>query len=258
MIFVNRTNVEELGITYDLKDSRGSSLNELVSVPDPTNLGQFTNTNIVSLGGNSIAALGNANIRVQQPQLQTVLSLVLGRHTLISFVDALQSQELSDVQAEPLVTMLDNVEAEILVGERTPIRVVDVGTPGAVGGGATAPRATAELVETGIRLRVRPTITADNRILMQLHAERSSAQAAATDIGVVFQQQYATTTLMVEDGETAVIGGLTVIETVNTTAGIPFLMDLPFVGGLFRTTRNREQKRDLLIMVTPRIINDRV
>jgi type IV pilus assembly protein PilQ len=258
IIFVNRTDVEELGVTYDLKDSEGSSLNELVAVPDPFEAGEFTSTDIISLGGNSIAALGNANIRVQQPQLEAVLSLVMGRFTLISFIDALQSQELSDVQAAPLITTLDNQEAEIWVGERTPIRVVDMGTVGVGGPGSTAPRATAELVETGIRLRVTPHITADRRILMQLHAERSSAQLAATDIGVVFQQQQGTTRLMVEDGETAVIGGLTVTEVITTTAGIPILMDIPVIGAIFRTTRNREQKRDLLIMVTPRIVEGRV
>jgi type IV pilus assembly protein PilQ len=257
IIFVNRTDVEELGITYDLKDSQGSSLNRLVSVPDPFNPSDFTSTDIISLGGSSIAALGNANIRVQQPQLEAVLSLILGRHTLVAFIDALRSQELSDVQAAPLITTLDNQPAEIWVGERTPIRVVDMGTAGVAGPGVQPPRATAELVETGIRLRVTPTITADRRILMQLHAERSSAQLAATDIGVIFQQQQGTTRLMVRDGETAVIGGLTVTEVAQTRAGIPVLMDLPVIGFLFRTTRSREQKRDLLIMVTPRIVEDR-
>jgi type IV pilus assembly protein PilQ len=258
IIFVNRTDVEELGVTYDLKDSEGSSLNRLVSIPDPFEPGEFTDTDIIALGGNSIAALGNANIRVQQPQLEAVLSLVMGRFTLISFIDALQSQELSDVQAAPLITTLDNQQAEIWVGERTPIRVVDIGTAGVGGAGVQAPRATAELVETGIRLRVTPHITADRRILMQLHAERSSAQLAATDIGVVFQQQQGTTRLMVQDGETAVIGGLTVTEVISTRSGIPLLMDIPVLGALFRTTRDREQKRDLLIMVTPTIVEDRL
>lgn len=257
LIFVNRTDVEELGVTYDLKDSRGNSMNELVSVPDPLSPGDFTDEDLVLLGGNSVAALGNANVRVQGPQLETVLSLVLGRYTLVSFIDALQSAELSDVQASPVIQTLDNQEAEIWVGEETPIRVVDVGAEGAGGaGGLSAPRATAQLVETGIRLRVTPHITADRRILMDLHAERSNAQLAATDIGVVFQRQLATNRVMVRDGETAVIGGLTVSEVGVTRAGIPFLMDLPLVGWLFRTERDREQKRDLLIMVTPRIVED--
>jgi type IV pilus assembly protein PilQ len=258
IIFVNRTDVEELGITYDLKDSRGNSLNRLVSAPDPQTPGSFTSDDLVLLGGNSIAALGNANVRVQGPQLETVISLVLGRYTLISFVDALQSAELSDVQAAPSIRTLDNQEAEIWVGEETPIRVVDAGGAAGGAGGLAAPRATAELVETGIRLRVTPHVTADRRILMQLHAERSSAQLAATDIGVNFQRQLGTTRVMVRDGETVVIAGLTVTEVATTRAGIPFLMDLPVVGWLFRTDRSREQQRDLMIMVTPRIIEDPV
>jgi type IV pilus assembly protein PilQ len=263
IIFVNRTRADELGLTYDLKDSRGNSLNRLTSVPDPLNPGEVTGDNLVLLGGNSIAALGNANIRVNSPQLETVMSLVLGRYTLVTFLDALQSIQLSDVQAAPVITALDNQPASIKVGERTPIRVVDLGAQGAGGGGGgggatfNAPRASAELVETGIILQVTPHVTDDRHVLMQIHAERSNAQLVATEIGVNFQQQTGDTRLMVADGETAVIGGLTVTEIQNTTAGIPFLMDIPIIGRLFRTERKQEQKRDLLIMVTPHIIGDR-
>ncbi len=262
IVFVNRTGAQELGVIYDLKDSRGNALNRIHPSPadrsDPA-AGQ-THENLILLGGNSLAALGNANARVQGPQLELLISLVLGRFSLITFLEALQFAELSDVQAAPVVTTLDNQEAEIWMGERTPIRVVDLAAGAAVGGGGgptvTAPRATAQLVETGIRLRVTPHITADRRILMQMHAERSSAQLAATDIGVIFQTQQGRTRVMVNDGETAVIGGLTVTEVVSTRAGIPYLMDIPGFGRLFRTERRREQKRDLVIMVTPRIVDD--
>jgi type IV pilus assembly protein PilQ len=260
IIFVNRTRADELGFTYDLKDSRGNSLNRLTSVPDPLNPGELTNQNLVLLGGNSVAALGNANVRVQSPQLESVMSLVLGRYTLVTFLDALKSIQVSDVQAAPVITALDNQQAEIKVGERTPIRVVDLGGAGAGGaaGGVnvSAPRASAELVETGIILRVTPHVTNDRHILMQIHAERSNAQLAATEIGVNFQEQSGDTRLMVADGETAVIGGLTVTEVQNTTSGIPLLMDIPIIGRLFRTERKQEQKRDLLIMVTPHIIGE--
>jgi type IV pilus assembly protein PilQ len=258
IIFVNRTDAAELGIVYDLKDHHGEG-NSLNRIHPGVIDGESTSENLIRLGGNSIAALGNANSRVQGPQLETLISLVLGRFTLIGFLEALQLAELSDVQAVPVVTTLDNQEAEIWVGERTPIRVVDLASGAGGGGGGTtvtAPRATAELVETGIRLRVTPHITADRRILMQMHAERSSAQLAATDIGVIFQTQQGQTRVMVNDGETAVIGGLTVTEVTNTQSGIPYLMNLPYVGRLFRTERKREQKRDLLIMVTPHIVDD--
>lgn len=261
IVFVNRTDAEDLGVTYDLKDSRGNSLNQLTSVPDPNNGGELTNTDLVSLGGNSIAALGNANQRVTQPALQVLTSLVLGRYTLISFLEALQSAELSDVQAAPVVTTSSNHEASIWVGERTPIRVVDVGAAGVAGGtgggaGTNQPRATAQLVETGIRLIVTPQVTSDRRVLLTLHAERSSASAAATEIGVQFLQQQGETRVMVRDGETAVIGGLTVTEVTRNRIGIPFLMDIPFLGGLFRRSSDREVKRDLLIMVTPHIVEE--
>ena len=254
IVFINRTDAEDLGITYDIKDSRGNSLNKLTSVPDPVT-GEQTNSDIVSLGGSSIAALGNANSRVSDPALQVLTSLVLGRYTLINFIEALQSAQLSDVQAAPVVTTTSNHEAQIWVGERTPIRVVDLGAAN-VGTATTGPRATAQLVETGIRLIVTPQVTNDRRVLLQLHAERSSAAAAPGDIGVQFLQQQGDTRVMVRDGETAVIGGLTVTEVNQTRTGIPFLMDIPFLGALFRNTHHQEQKRDLLIMVTPHLVEE--
>jgi type IV pilus assembly protein PilQ len=254
IVFINRTDAQDLGITYDIKDSRGNSLNDLTSAPDPVT-GAPTSTSIVSLGGSSIAALGNANSRVSDPALQVLTSLVLGRYTLINFIEALQTAQLSDVQAAPVVTTTSNHEAQIWVGERTPIRVVDLGGAN-VGTAGTGPRATAQLVETGIRLIVTPQVTNDRRVLLQLHAERSSAAAAAGDIGVQFLQQQGDTRVMVRDGETAVIGGLTVTEVNQTRTGIPFLMDIPFLGALFRNTHSQEQKRDLLIMVTPHIVEE--
>ena len=260
IVFINREDTEELGITYDLKDSRGNSLNELVSVPDPTSTtGEFTNDDLILLGGNSIAALGNANERIEDAALETVISLVLGRYTLVTFIDALQRSQLADIQAAPSVTVANNHEAQIWVGERTPIRVIDLGGTGVstgAAGGAQQPRATAELVETGIRLIVTPQVTDDRRILLTLHAERSSAQEAPGEIGVQFIQQQGDTRVMVRDGETAVIGGLTVTEVTQRRSGIPFLMDVPFLGSLFRTTSDREVKRDLLIMVTPHIVEE--
>ena len=71
-----------------------------------------------------------------------------------------------------------------------------------------------------------------------------------------FLQQQGDTRVMVKDGETAVIGGLTVTEVTQTRTGIPFLMDIPFLGSLFRNSHNQEVKRDLLIMVTPHIVEE--
>lgn len=260
IVFVDRTALEDLGFVYDLKDSRGNQLNQVVpGFIDANNNGilepdERTDDNVILLGGSSITALANANFRVATPALQVLTSLVLGRHSLFTFIDALQSVSVSDVVATPMLTTVDNREARIQVGERTPIRVIDPGA-GAVGGGAQAPRATVSTENTGIILRVTPHVTG-NQILLDIHAERSNIALAPADIGATFQTQEADTQVLVENGQTAVIGGLTLIEKLKVRAGIPFLMDLPVLGVLFRNSSEREQKRDLLIMVTPHIIRD--
>jgi type IV pilus assembly protein PilQ len=257
IIFIDRTALEELGFVYDLKDSRGSQLNQVVQGWNDTNgngvfeAGEETDENLISLGGNSVAALANANFRVAAPALQMVTSLLLGRHSLITFIDALQSVSMSDIQAAPTITVLDHREARIQVGERTPIRTIDAG---AVGGGG-APTASVRVEQTGIILRVTPHITG-NQVLLDMHAERSNIAAAPSDLGFTFQTQEAETQVLVDNGETAVIGGLTIIEKTKVRAGIPFLMDLPVLGALFRNQSDRENKRDLLIMVTPHIVRE--
>ncbi len=259
LLFIDRTALEGLGIVYDLKDSRGNQLNSVnPGFADKNGNGvlepeEQTNQNVVLLGGNSVAALGNAASRVASPTLQLLTSLVLGRHSLVAFVEALQTLSLSDIQATPVLTVMDNREANIQVGEQTPIRVIDAGAATGAAGGANVPRANVQMKNTGVILKVTPHVTGD-QILLELHAERSNIALAPSDLGVTFQTQQAETQVLVNDGETAVVGGLTIIEKSKVHAGIPLLMDLPVIGGLFRNTTNSETKRDLLIMVTPHIL----
>lgn len=259
IIFVNRTDLNELGIAYDLKDTQGNQLNTLTpGIADLDGDGILEEvpqgTNVVSLGGSSIAALGNAQNRLTNPTITLLSSLVLGRHTLITFVEALESMNLSDIQAAPSVTVADNFEARLQVGERTPIRVLDAGSQGGGGGANSQPVATVQFEETGIILRATPHITTTDHILLDIHAERSSADAADADIGLLFRTQNADTRILVRDGETVVAAALTVTERSEIRSGIPLLMNIPVLGALFRTTRRSEIQRDLIILVTPHII----
>jgi len=277
IIFVDRTDVEELGVKYDL-GSATQFFNQLVQRPDPrtakpvdTNLDGIpdalvpqsnfpANQNIVDLGGNSLSALGNASQEVVNPALNLIFSTAIGNFDLTAFVQALQRIELADIQAEPTITTLDNRQAEILVGDRVPIRIIDVSavSTGTAGGGTAVPRATVQFQQTGINLRVTPHVTNNRQILMEVHAERSNVRPAAVDIGFTFQTQQADNQILVSDGETAVIGGLTVTEVTVTKSGIPFLVDLPILGKLFGFTSSQENRRDLLILITPHIIDDLV
>jgi type II secretory pathway component GspD/PulD (secretin) len=149
---------------------------------------------------------------------------------------------------------MDHRLASIQVGEQTPVRVIDAGA--ASGSAASAPRATVQFRNTGIILEVTPHVTG-NQVMLDMRAERSNVAASASaDVGLIFQTQNAQTQVLVNDGETTVIGGLTIVEKTRSRAGIPLLMDLPVIGRLFRNETERENKRDLLIMVTPHIVRN--
>jgi type IV pilus assembly protein PilQ len=273
IIFVNRTNIEDIGLSYDLGTGTDQFFSQLVKRTDPSTLkpistdgsgvpnalggGTPFNGDRVLLGGNALSAIANANARVVNPALQVVFSTALGKFQLTSFLDALQEVRLADLQAEPSIVTLDNRQASIQVGQEIPIRVLDANTANLGGAtGAQAPRATVQMKQVGIILTVTPHITNNRQILLLLHAENSDAQLASSDVGFIFGKQSGDTQLLVSDGETAVIGGLTVTQTTQSKSGIPILVDLPIIGRLFGETRTDDEKRDLLILVTPHIIDD--
>jgi type IV pilus assembly protein PilQ len=222
IVFVNKVDLRDLGVKWRLENLR-----------DPT-----VDTHV----------LANTEGTLADPFLDLSLGTLASGLNVGGLLQALEQRELADIQAEPQTTVLDNLPAEVFVGERTPIRVLDVGadTPEA--------RASVELIETGIILRVTPHITANGKVLMQLQAERSGVAVTDPAIGVTFNTQRATSQILVDDGETAVIGGLTVQDLSTVRRGVPVLKDIPVLGALFRTERKREEKRDLLIFVTPYIM----
>jgi type IV pilus assembly protein PilQ len=292
IVFVNRTGIQDIGLAYDLGTGNKQFFQQLVPRVDPTTLKPIdTNGDGVpdavgggtayegpariALGGNAIAGIANANNAIKPNALNLIYSTALGRYQLTSFLNALQTSSLADVQSEPSVTILNNRSAEIFVGQEIPIRVIDAssGSAGGQGGGggggggggqnspnaaAFFPRATVSKEEAGIKLSVTPQITNNKMVLLNIKAENSSAEVAATDVGVIFNRQRAESQVLVADGEAAVIGGLTVTETTRFRSGIPFLMNLPFVGKIFSQNTKNETKRDLLILVTPHILDEGV
>jgi len=240
IIFINRTALDELGVSYDLQDQARPLSGLVPGAGTP-----------VWLTGDAIAALGNAaaDARVTGATFQFISSLVLGRYRLSTFIDALTSLSVAEIEARPIVRTLDHREAMVQVGEETPIRVLD---PGGVGGA----RANVQLKNTGIILKVTPHVTG-NQVLLDVHAERSGIRLLAeAELGMVFDKQASSVQVLVENGETAVISGLTIVEKNEAVIGIPILRSLPIVGAFFRKTLNQEIKKDLLIMVTPHIIRD--
>lgn len=253
IIFVDRTNVNQLGIVYDLKDQTGAEgYNQPVPAggvpPGERQQQQQRSPFAVDLTGSALAAAANANDRLASPALQILANTVFGGFSLTTFVEALQSHQLSDIQATPSIKVVDNQEARIQVGQRTPIRVLE---PSAQ---IQQAQVNVQFEETGIILEATPHVTNNNQVLLDLHAERSGISEAPSDLGFAFDTQEGDTRLLLDDGETGVIGGLTMSDVSRSETGIPVLMDLPVLGNLFRTTRETEQQQDLIILVTPRIV----
>lgn len=223
IVFVNKVDLRELGVRWRAENLQNPNVDTHVLGDTP--------------GG-----------QIADPFLELSIGALASGLNVGGLLQALEQRELADIQAEPQTTVLNNLPAEVFVGERTPIRVLDVGAD------SPEARASVELIETGIILRVTPHITSTGQVLMQLQAERSGVAVADPEVGVTFNTQRATSQILVNDGETAVIGGLTVQDVSTLRTGIPVLKDIPILGNLFRTERRRSEKRDLLIFVTPYIV----
>ncbi len=289
IIFINRTGIQDIGLAYDLGTGSKQFFQQLVPRTDPNTLvpvdtdgdgvpdargggTPFQGPARIALGGNAISGIANANNAIKPNALNLIYSTALGRYQLTAFLNALQTSSLADVQSEPSVTILNNRTAEIFVGQEIPIRVIDAsaggaGGQGGGGGGAGGagldpsaqtffPRASVQIKEAGIRLSVTPQVTNNRMVILDIKAENSNAEVGPSDVGIIFNQQRAESQVLVADGEAAVIGGLTVTEVSRFRSGIPFLMDVPFLGRLFSQNTNSETKRDLLILVTPYILED--
>jgi type IV pilus assembly protein PilQ len=253
VLSLNRTEIEQLGVSYDF-GSRGTFFNTLLPrIPEGrTTPSQFESQ--VTVDGQSFAGVGNARRRFStSAALSLLFSTAIGGFSLSSFLDALTEHQLLEIQAEPSIVTLDNREARIFVGQETPVRVIDAGSLGQIG---TPVRANVQFREAGILLRVTPHITNNRQIQMTLEAEQSDLNIVGGDLGFIINKRNATSQVLVNNAETAVIGGLTQVQTTRVRAGIPLLMQLPLVGRFFAQTEERAEKRDLMIMITPTIIDE--
>jgi len=109
----------------------------------------------------------------------------------------------------------------------------------------------------GIQLKVTPHLTSEKKIIMDLHPEVSDLASGATvQGGLIINTSEADTRVMVDDGQTAVIGGLIRTNETLVHAGVPILKDIPLVGLLFSSKSTSKQNRELIIFVTPKLVSD--
>ncbi|MDD4856751.1 MAG: type IV pilus secretin PilQ [Candidatus Krumholzibacteria bacterium] len=163
---------------------------------------------------------------------------------LNAVLQMLEKTNKANIISNPRITTMDNREARILVGKEIPLIVSD-----------EAGNAVTELTKVGIMLKVTPHVNSDRTITLDMHPEVSDLQSEATvQGGVIISTNEADTRVVVKNGDTAVIGGLIKNSQTSMRQGVPVLKDVPFLGWLFSTSSKVSKKQELVIFVTPTIV----
>jgi type IV pilus assembly protein PilQ len=196
----------------------------------------------------------NVNLPVTNPAGQLALTLInLGSGNLINLeLSALEADNRGKVVSSPRVITADNQKAQIEQGTEIPYV-----TPGS----ANSP-ATVQFKKAVLRLDVTPQITPDNRIIMTVEIRKDSV-GQFVQLGGGFQvpsidTKNVTTQIAVNNGDTAVIGGIYEETIRNDATKVPLLGDIPVLGYLFKQTGRSSEKTELLIFLTPRIVRESI
>jgi type IV pilus assembly protein PilQ len=208
----------------------------------------------IASAGYSDAPQLNVNLPVPNPAGQLALTLInLGSGNLINLeLSALEADARGKVISSPRVVTADNQKAAIEQGTEIPYV-----TPGS----ANSP-ATVSFKKAVLRLEVTPQITPDNRIIMVVEIRKDSV-GQYVQLGGGFSvpsidTKNVITQIHVNNGDTAVIGGIFEEEIRNDVTQVPFLGNLPILGYLFKQTGTSSKKTELLIFLTPRIVKESV
>lgn len=161
-------------------------------------------------------------------------------------ITALEADGKGKVVSSPRVVTADQVEALIEQGVEIPYQQ-------ATSSGATS----ISFRKANLALKVKPQVTPDGRVIMSLDVNKDTPNTTlSTGAGVAIDTKHVKTEVLVENGGTVVIGGIYTQETRDTASRVPLLGDLPYLGFLFRQTGKVENKTELLVFITPKIVNE--
>jgi len=197
----------------------------------------------------------NVNLPVNNPAGSLALSIINGGHVLDLEMSAMQSEGKGDVISNPRVITSNQKEALISQGDE----IGYVTITGGAGGAAATP--SVQFKDVLLQLKVTPTITNDNRVYMALDIDKDELAKFinVSNFGDVPQitKRKITTAVLVDSGQTVVIGGVYEFKSREDLTKVPFLGDLPGLGNLFRTKNKNSSKAELLVFVTPKILQVR-
>ncbi len=216
-------------------------------------------SNIINLqaaisGGGSAAgtAIANGTLAIPNGLNIGILHNVAGMATLGLLANFLQTQDGANILSAPNLMTLDNEEAKIVVGQNVPFVT---GQYAQTGSSATVtPFQTIERKDVGLTLKVRPQITSGGAIKMDVYQEVSSISSTTNAAGIITNKRSIQTAVLVNDGQTIVLGGLMQDNVSSNNSKIPGLGDIPGLGALFRSNARTATKTDLMVFLRPIVV----
>lgn len=173
-----------------------------------------------------------------------------------ALIEALNSVATANLLSTPSILTLDNQEAKIVVGQNVPFIT---GSSTTSSSGVTNPFQTIERQDVGITLKVVPHIGDGGVIRLEVNQEVSNvvpSSSAVKSADIITNKRSIVTTILADDGQTIVLGGLMQDDKTRSRAKVPFLGDIPFLGALFRATNDATTKDNLLVFLRPTILRD--
>ena len=218
-----------------------------------------------ALGGDRLGLDAATQAQLQNAAVGSIFGLnggigagaSFGGDTLFSVIlNAVETDDESNVLSTPFVTTLDNIPATFLVGQEIPI--IQGETLGAIGGGGGVvnPFRTFDREDVGIKLEVLPQITEGDVIRMEIKQEVSSIAGAITTVAndFVLNKREIGTTVLADSGEIIVLGGLIQDDEQVSVQKVPLLGDIPVAGALFRSEGKSRSRTNLMVFLRPTIL----
>jgi type IV pilus assembly protein PilQ len=195
----------------------------------------------------------NVNMPVTNPAGSFGLAILGADYLLDLELSAAQTEGRGEVVSTPRVITASQKEADIKQGQ-------EVGYVTFQSGGTGAPQATVNFKEAVLELKVTPTITADDRVYLDLNVKKDAIASFIDNPGggqvPQLDKREINTSVLVDNGQTVVLGGVYEVNKTDTIQKVPYLGDIPILGNLFKFSNRNNTKAELLIFVTPRILND--
>ncbi len=216
-----------------------------------------------TIGGANIISLATGAERgttVPSPGINIgAVREVNGTHVLTALARFLESHADGNVLSTPNLLTLDNEEAKIVIGQNVPFVTgqytnANVGA----GGGSVNPFQTIERKDVGLTLRVRPQISENGTVKMQIFQEVSSVQAGSVNSasGLITNKRSIESNVVVDDGSIVVLGGLLQDEYSGNEQRVPGLGSVPILGNLFRSEARNRRKTNLMVFLRPVVLRD--